>query len=591
MAARATKPRDIEIAPLLSNTVVAARTSRYLIPAILITVIALSAAIVWLVFLGNRSSGDPTTTYDVIVVGVGTAGSVLVARLSENPKVKVLALEGGGSSLACNGGPTFLTCYAGTECLDGPGAQYSVFDVPLFHGLTHNSFLNWTWSGRYPKSVGRVLGGSAAHNDFVWLRGHPNDFTAMTQAGLKGWDWNTVLEYYKRSEVFVGSFANDTNHGTTGPITVTDAQGNPNFRVLQDSASKLGYAVNIDINSPNRSGFGFMQSSLRQGRRSCSGGEMLCPALHRGNVELRRYADVSEVLFKMEGGNPVAEGVRYRTPEGETVEVRGARAVVLAAGNWGSPYILLRSGVGPRSELEGLGLAVVKDVPGVGKNIRDEVVTQMAFEYLQPDNPPRHALQSSGELYEWLTEGTGGSMMTTEGGFIHRENHSNLFDLHVRFFNDDPDANIYLAPNSWAYCNITLSPDLKRVLRTCANVPEDDIEELAYGIEEVRKIIAQEPMKSYQKEISPGPNVSTRAELKAWLSSRVGDYNHGQGSLRMGVETDPTAVLDETFKVRGIAGLWVADNSVFPVKIAHDAMAAATMAGERGADFLKQHFN
>jgi len=203
--------------------------------------------------------------------------------------------------------------------------------------------------------------------------------------------------------------------------------------------------------------------------------------------------------------------------------------------------------------------------------------------------PPFLPSKAADDAFQWMTRGSGNYVPTIETGFLKREN-SSRYDIMVRRRPDSGDLVITLTPPSWENCNISLRDDTWGLKEECAAIPEADIEEIAYGIEQIRVILAQEPLKSLQAEIAPGPSRQTRAQIKDWVRTSASGFNHLQGTLRMGNVSDRMAVLDDRFKFRGVDNLWVSDNSVFPWRLQADAQADAVMAGERGSDFIIRHF-
>jgi choline dehydrogenase len=292
--------------------------------------------------------------------------------------------------------------------------------------------------------------------------------------------------------------------------------------------------------------------------------------------------------------------VKYLVGEGDDqyeVEVRST-AVVMSAGVFGTPYVLLRSGIGPRAHLEELGIRVILDLPGVGKNFRDDVMVQLTYDFIDPADPPRQGSQSSEDSYEWMTTGGGPfTAGTNENGFILGENATDGDRPTVMFRRRPFTGTVLLTltppPAGGPPTEVRLRPDLHGTIKLITGpIPELDIEELAHAIEVARRIGRFPPMVDYQREISPGPNVVTRDQIKDWVRARATGFHHSHGTARMGVRGDREAVIDEKFKVHGIkeGSLWIADNSVFPRRLQSDSFAAAVLAGERGADFVKEFF-
>lgn len=560
-----------------------------------------SLALVAAVALETHTSVHTTKkNYDVILVGGGSAGCVVANRLTENPNVNVLLLEAGPASHVCTGGKAvILKCYSGDDCLDGHGTEYTPFDVPLWAQQCLNKF---TWGERHTDDVAKCLGGSGTMNGMSFYRGHPNDFNSLRpNFGINGWDWPTVKEYYKKSEGYRGFFEWDTDtHNMNGPLRITDFPPDASVRFLQDSAAAAGFRTGVDLNNENRLGFGFRSANMKNGRRDTTASAFLCPAMSRPNLEVRVDAEVSNLILENQAGELSAVGVRYFEggPGSTTVDVY-APTVILSGGTFGTPYILMRSGIGPRSELEQLGINVVLDLPGVGKNFRDDLHVQVQYEFIDSADPARVGSQSSEDSIEWLEHGTGPwTFGTLENGFILGENSSNPNDTPTIMFRRRPQTgNILLTltppPAGGPPTEVRLNPDLFSTTKYITGpTPERDIEEMAFGIETLRRIQINPPMSTYQREISPGPNVRTRDQLKDWIRARIAGFHHSHGTARMGLRSDPLAVVDEKLKVHGVkeGTLWVIDNAIFPRRVQSDSFAAAVLAGERGVEFVKEFF-
>jgi choline dehydrogenase len=542
----------------------------------------------------------PKKNFDVIVVGGGSAGSVVAARLTENPNVNVLVLEGGIRSHVCTGGTkVILKCYSGEECLDGPGAEYTPFDIPLW---VQQALSQFTWGERHPDDVAKVLGGSGLLNGMSFYRGHPQDFTDLgTIYGLNGWDWPTVREYYKKSEGYRGRFEHDREtHNLDGPMRITDYPPDESVRVMQDSARAAGWRADVDLNGPNRIGFGWRSANARNGRRETTATAFLCPAMSRPNLEVRTEAEVSDLILERQNGELAVVGVKYlEGPEDNQREVEVlAPTVVMTAGIFGNPYIFLRSGIGPARELQELNIPVMLDLPGVGKNFQDDLSVQILYDWIDLFDPPRQGSQSSEDSLDWLLYGIGPfTAGTLENGFINGENET-VNDRPTVMYRRRPFTGSVLLtltppPAGGPPTEVRLRPDKRGTVKLFTGpVPERDIEELAYGIEVMRRIGTFPPMATLQRENSPGPSVRTRDEIKEWVRARVTGFHHSQGTMRMGRRGDPQAVIDERFKVYGVkeGTLFVSDNSVFPRRLQTDSFADAVMAGERGADFIKEFF-
>ncbi|MEM1315416.1 MAG: GMC family oxidoreductase N-terminal domain-containing protein, partial [Pseudomonadota bacterium] len=353
--------------------------------------------------------------YDAVIVGAGSAGCVLAARLSEDPACRVLLLEAGGA--------------ARPPMWDVPGASHWMQDGPMDWGFRTEP-QDALHGRRIALARGRGLGGSSAINYCLYVRGNPGDYDLWAQRGCSGWGWADVLPYFKRAEA--NAVHDDALHGTDGPLHVEDyAASNPLEELYFEACEQAGVPRNPDFNGAAQAGCGRYQATVRDGRRWGAAQAYLEPALARPNLTVETGCLVAGLTF--EGAR--CTGVEYL--QGREVKRAEAREVVLAAGALGSPHVLLLSGVGPAEELAAHGIETVADLPGVGRNLLDHI-GQSPVDLLVKD-PEKWGfadpgLEAQKARFERDRTGSFGSMYNHAGAFVH-----------MRPGEADPSAQMYFS--------------------------------------------------------------------------------------------------------------------------------------------------
>ncbi len=533
-------------------------------------------------------------TWDYVIVGAGSAGCVVANRLSADPDRSVLLVEAGGRD------------------------RNPLFRLPMLMGrLFHSGICNWryhtepvpTLNGRslyWPR--GKVLGGSSTINGMVYVRGNRHDYDRWAQSGLAGWSYDDVLPAFRRSEAHVER--DDPFHNRTGELTVCRARGrNPLFDLFVEAGREAGHPVNDDFNGAEQEGCGRYDFTIRRGRRWSTSFAFLRPVLHRRNLTVATDSLVRRVL--VEHGRAV--GVEFAR-RGRVHRVRAAREVVLCAGTVNSPQLLLLSGIGPPEELEGHGLEVVHDLPGVGRNLQDHVDCVLSYECREPVTLYRdlRADRLAASVVRGLVFGEGvattfpyeaGAFLKTRPGLVAPDIQLHFMpalertaNLHFPnpFKRDPVEANHGLTvrvgplvPESRG--TVTLrSADPAAAPRIQPNYLESeaDLRTMIAGVRMVRDIMGQPALGGHRgRELAPGAEVRTDRELEAWLRSSAMTTFHPVGTCRMG--GDPMAVVDARLQVRGLEGLRVADASVMPIISSGNTNAPAIMIGEKAAEFLR----
>ena len=524
--------------------------------------------------------------FDFIIIGSGSAGSVMAHRLSEDGKNTVLVLEFGGSDR-------------------GPFIQ---MPSALSYPMNMTSY-NWGFETepephlagrRLATPRGKVMGGSSSINGMVYVRGHARDFDAWEEMGAKGWGYRHVLPYFKRLENSHGG--EEGWRGLDGPMHVKRGRRlNPLYQAFVDAGREAGYPVTPDYNGYQQEGFGPMEMTVYKGFRWSAANAYLRPALRRRNVKLVTRAYVHRIT--LEGKR--ATGVEYEVG-GQVVTAKARREVVIAASSINSPKILQLSGIGAPDVLKAAGLPVNHVLPGVGENLHDHLEI-----YFQMESKRPVTLYSSLNLYskamiglEWLSFKTG--LGTTNHfetcGFIRSKAGIEYPDIEYHFL---PAAmrydgklafrghgfQVHVGPmrsKSRGHVRVR-SSDPKappKILFNYMSHP-DDWEEFRACIRLTRELFQQPAMQKYAgREIQPGSAVQSDAEIDAFIRQHCESAYHPCGSCKMGSAKDVTAVVDHECRVIGIEGLRVADSSIMPQVTNGNINAPTLMIGEKASDHI-----
>ena len=540
-----------------------------------------------------RSEGEAALEADYIVVGGGSAGAVLAARLSEDEGADVLLLEAGGET----------------------GQSLYVRMPTAFSLAMGDRRFNWGWrtapepgmdGRRMDCPRGRGLGGSSAINGMVWVRGHPQDFDAWGQEGAEGWDFAACLPYFKRAEHWAGE--KSPWRGAKGPLAVSGGNGmrlNPLYRAFMEAGREAGWALTEDVNGACQEGFGAMQMSVGGGERCSTYRAYLAPARGRANLRIQTHCLIERIVFH----GRRAAGVMAETggAAGGSAFYRARREVILAAGAIGSPALLQRSGVGPAALLKSLGLEVVLDAPGAGAGLQDHLEVYFQHRCLKPVslNGQLSLAAKAAIGARWLLtkRGLGATNHFESGGFVRSDPAKPWPDLQFHFLPgairyDGGSAlkghgfQVHVGPNKPASRGEVRIASAKAAAEPAILFnylhAEADRQDWRASLRLTREILSQPALGPWRgEEVQPGAAVQSDDELDAFVREHAESAYHPCGTCRMGAADDKGAVLDGDCRVRGLEGLRVADASAFPSIPNGNINAPVIMLAERASDLIR----
>jgi choline dehydrogenase len=531
-------------------------------------------------------------TFDYVIVGAGTAGCILANRLSADEDVTVCVLEAG---------PRDWHPY-----IHIPAGFIKLFHQPGLNWLYTQEPSEWTGGRRILAPRGKTLGGSSSINGHIYNRGQRLDYDGWAQRGNRGWGYADVLPYFKRLERRIGE-GDDTFRGRDGNFSVTDIdQHHPLSEAFIAGAMSLGIPRNPDYNGESQLGINYAQRAILKGRRVSAARAFLHPAMSRRNLEVRTGAHATGLVF--EGKRAV--GVQYRKGgrNGTATEVRARREVILSGGTFNSVQLLQLSGIGPAEHLQRHGITVRHALAGVGENLRDHYAPRFAVRVKNADtiNERSRGLRLAGEIAKWCVGGKSilGLSPTQVYCFWKSEPHLETSDVQLTFtpasylegqqgqLEHEPGmtaAPWQQRPESKGYVRIkSADPFEQPEIQPRYLTEETDRRVLVAAMRLARAILKSKPLAPYYDyEDFPGDKVQSDDEMLDAAKQRGTTTFHPMGTCRMGPESDPTSVVDDQLRVRGLEGLRVADASVMPMMLSANINAATMMIADKASDMIR----
>jgi 4-pyridoxate dehydrogenase len=532
------------------------------------------------------------TSFDYIIIGAGSAGCTLANRLSADPDLRVLVLEAGGWD------------------------RHPYVKLPLTWGrVLLNRLYDWGYDGepqdtmagrRIECARGKVIGGSSTINALAYVRGNRGDYARWASYGLRDWSYEDVLPYFRRQESWEGGAT--AYRGGDGPLATRKSQyQDPLVDAYLQAAAASGYALNDDYNGETQDGFGRMQMTIRRGRRESAATAYLHPVLARKNLTVQVRAQVTRIV--MEGSRAV--GAEY-LENGQRALAYADREVILCGGAINSPQVLMLSGIGNPEALKKHGIAVRTSLPGVGRNLQDHPAALLI--YARGDKSPLLRNMRLDRLALGVIEAFAlgrGFMTDLPGGitgFVKSDPSKAMPDIQLLFIAGSLAAAPYLSPfrapfaDSFACRIVLLRPQSRGAITLGSSDPlaaprisqgllstADDWKALRNGIRLFRDLADRSELKPFiSRELGPGPEIKSEVALEDHVRRTAVTAHHPVGTCKMGPDTDPSAVVDDRFRVRGTEGLRVADASVFPDLVGGNINAPTIMVAERAADFIHQ---
>ncbi len=517
--------------------------------------------------------------FDYVLVGAGSAGCGLAGRLSEDPQVRVLLLEAGG-----------------------PDTTREI-RIPAAFSKNFATARDWAYytepepqlAGRrlyWPR--GKVLGGSSSINAMIYIRGNPGDYDGWAAAGCAGWDWASVLPFFKRSEA--NARGASEYHGADGPLHVEDLRcTHPLSEMYIAAAVARGHPRNPDFNGPRQEGFGYYQVTQKNGRRWSAADAWLKPALGRPNLHVKTGALATRVLFV----GRRAIGVAYLR-QGQLHTARAEREIILCGGAVNSPQLLLLSGVGPAEELRAVGLGVLHDLPGVGRNLQDHLLMVVGFRSKRPGTLDDAA--TLGNLLRWrlFRSGPLTSNIAEAGGFV-RFRDPTWPDVQFLFGPAEyiehgfvrragrgfGTAACVLRPRSRGRIRLrSADPTAPPIIEANYLAEPEDLALMVEGAKLGHELLLASVFDGYRGDyLQPERPLRSDAEWAECIRHKAETNYHPVGTCKMGV--DELAVVDPTLRVRGLEGLRVVDASVMPAIPSGNTNAPTMMLAERAAELIR----
>ncbi|KAF0249359.1 MAG: choline dehydrogenase [bacterium] len=515
--------------------------------------------------------------YDYIIIGAGSAGCVLANRLTQDPSVNVLLLEAGGADeqMEIHVPLAFSKLFLGN-------CDWAYYTVP--QSQVNNRQLYW------PR--GKVLGGSSSLNAMIYIRGNKQDYDNWQALGNPGWSYEEVLPYFKKAQNQERGAS--TYHGIDGLLNVSDLRCvNPLTQAFVNATSELNLPQNNDFNGETQEGFGFYQVTQKNGKRCSAALAYLHPVLFRTNLTVKTHAQVSKLLLS----NKRVAGVAF-TQNNKQEIAKADREVILSGGAVNSPQLLMLSGIGSADELKHLGIDVVVDLPGVGKNLQDHLFMAVCYDSLKPISLSTAETEENMASFVQAGQGPLTSNVGEAGGFTKTDSSLTVPNIQFHFAPlyyinhgfTPPEGHGFtigptlLKPKSLGYLKLNpLNIYQAPLIDPCYLTEPQDLKVLIAGVKLAQEIAQTKAFQPYCGSFY-GTKLNNDSDIVQYIRNTIETLYHPTGTCKMG--TDLMAVVDSNLRVHGIENLRVIDGSIIPEITSGNTNAPIIMIAEKAADFI-----